>query len=150
MIGMVIAESPVAGRVERLVLPLRDAFAAAFFFTFGLTVDPGDVTTVAGPVVAAVALTLVLAVVAGWSVGRMNGLTPTGAANLGLTLVSRGEFALILVSLAIPAGLDERLAPFAAGYVLLLALGGPLLAANPGWLAALYRRVLPDRTRVPA
>jgi CPA2 family monovalent cation:H+ antiporter-2 len=140
----------VAGRVERLVLPLRDAFAAAFFFTFGLTVDPGDVTTVAGPVVAAVALTLVLAVVAGWSVGRMNGLTPTGAANLGLTLVSRGEFALILVSLAIPAGLDERLAPFAAGYVLLLALGGPLLAANPGWLAALYRRVLPDRTRVPA
>lgn len=145
MIGMVIAASPVAGRVERLVLPLRDAFAAAFFFTFGLTVDPGDVASVAGPVVAAVALTLVLAVAAGWSVGRLNDLRPKGAANLALTLVSRGEFALILVSLAVPAGLDERLAPFAAGYVLILALGGPLLAANPGWLAAAYRRILPQR-----
>lgn len=143
MIGMVLAESPVAERVERLVLPLRDAFAAIFFFTFGLTVDPGDVASVAGPVLAAVALTLVLAVVAGYSVGRVNDLPPRGAANLALTLVSRGEFALILVALAIPAGLDARLAPFAAGYVLVLALGGPLLAANPKWLATAYRRVLP-------
>jgi CPA2 family monovalent cation:H+ antiporter-2 len=145
MIGMVIAESPVAGRVERLVLPLRDAFAAIFFFTFGLTVDPGDVASVAGPVAAAVVLTIVLAVVAGWGVGRLNALTAKGAANLALTLVSRGEFALILVSLAIPAGLDPRLAPFAAGYVLVLALGGPLLAANPAWLATAYRRVLPKK-----
>ena len=29
--------------------PLRDTFAALFFFTFGLTVDPGDVASVAGP-----------------------------------------------------------------------------------------------------
>lgn len=149
MIGMVIASSPVAGRVERLVLPLRDAFAAAFFFTFGLTVDPGDVASVAVPVVAAAALTLVLAVLAGWSVGRLNDLRPKGAANLALTLVSRGEFALILVSLAIPAGLDERLAPFAAGYVLILALGGPLLAANTRWLAVAYQRVFPKRGKEP-
>ncbi len=142
MIGMVIAASPVAERVERLVLPLRDAFAAAFFFTFGLTVDPGDVADVAGPVAAAVALTLVLAVAAGYAVGRLNLLRPKAAANLALTLVSRGEFAIILVSLAVPAGLDPRLASFAAGYVLILALGGPLLAANPAWLARAYGRVL--------
>jgi CPA2 family monovalent cation:H+ antiporter-2 len=150
MIGMVFAESPVASRVERLVLPLRDAFAAAFFFTFGLTIDPGDVLQVAVPELAAVAMTLVMAVIAGWAVGRLNGLTPKGAANLALTLVSRGEFALILVALAIPAGLDERLAPFAAGYVLILALGGPLLAANSAPLARLYRRVFPKREVVSA
>ena len=91
MIGMVIAESPVAGRVERLVRPLRDSFAAVFFFTFGLTVDPGDVASVAGPVFAAVVLTLGLAVAAGYGVGRVNDLRPRGAANLALTLVSRGE-----------------------------------------------------------
>jgi CPA2 family monovalent cation:H+ antiporter-2 len=150
MIGMVIAESPVASRVERLVLPLRDAFAAAFFFTFGLTVDPGDVASVALPVLAAVVLTLVMAVVAGYGVGRLNDLRPKGAANLALTLVSRGEFALILVALAVPAGLDERLAPFAAGYVLVLALGGPLLAANTGWLASLFRKVPTRSAKQPA
>jgi monovalent cation:H+ antiporter-2, CPA2 family len=146
MIGMVIAESPVAGRVERLVLPLRDAFAAIFFFTFGLTIDPGDIASVAGPLAAAIGLRLVMALVTGYLAARLNRLRPRGAANLTLSLVARGEFALILVSLAVSAGLDERLAPFAAGYVLVLALGGPLLAANPGWLASAYQRVLPRRT----
>jgi CPA2 family monovalent cation:H+ antiporter-2 len=140
MVGLVLAESPVAERVQRLVLPLRDAFAAIFFFTFGLTVDPGDVGDVAGPVMAAVALTFGMAVVAGAAVGRINRLGPREAANLATTVLARGEFALILVSLAVGAGLDGRLAPFAAGYVLIVALAGPLLAVRPGWLAAAYAR----------
>ena len=49
MAGLILAESPVADRIERLVLPLRDAFAAVFFFAFGLTIDPGDVGDVAVP-----------------------------------------------------------------------------------------------------
>ncbi len=140
MIGTVVAASSVASRVERLVLPLRDAFAAAFFFTFGLTVDPGDVASVVGPVIAAAALTLAVAMVTGWLVGRYNGLGPAPAANVALTLVARGEFAIILATLAVGGGLDGRLAPFAAGYVLLLAIGGPLLASRPGWLTRLYAR----------
>ena len=53
MAGLVVAETTVAPRVRKLVLPLRDTFAALFFFTFGLTVDPGDVASVAGPIAAA-------------------------------------------------------------------------------------------------
>ena len=41
---------------------------------------------------------------------------------------SRGEFSLILASLAAASGLDGRLSPFTAGYVLVLALIGPLAA----------------------
>ena len=52
MIGLVLSESPVSQRIERLVLPLRDAFGALFFFAFGLTIDPGDVAEVAGPIAA--------------------------------------------------------------------------------------------------
>ena len=58
------------------------------------------------------------------------GSTATGraaAANTALMLVSRGEFELILASLAVAAGLDSRVAPFAALYVL-VALD-PLAAA---------------------
>ena len=46
--GQVVAGTAVAHRVERLVLPLRDLFAAMFFFAFGLSVDPGALTTAAG------------------------------------------------------------------------------------------------------
>ena len=53
MVGLVVAETKAAQRVEHLVLPLRDAFAAVFFFAFGLTIDPADAGEVAVPVLVA-------------------------------------------------------------------------------------------------
>jgi len=45
-------------------------------------------------------------------------------------LQNRGEFALILATLAVSAGLDNRLTPFAGLYVLSMAIIGPILAVN--------------------
>ena len=131
----------MAERVERLVLPLRDAFAAIFFFAFGLTLDPGDAAGVALPVALAVLMSVALNVVAGVIAARMHGYGRGPAANIGLTVLGRGEFSLILASLAVGAGLDERIAPFVALYVLVLAVAGPLLAAR----SEIVARLLPTR-----
>jgi len=64
----------------------------------------------------------------------------TEAANIGLTVLARGEFALILASYAAAAGLDERIAPFVAGSVLILALGAPIAAKYAPWLATRVSR----------
>ncbi len=135
MIGLVLADSPVSGRVKKLVLPLRDTFGALFFFAFGLTIDPNDLASVAGPIAIAVAMSLVLNVTAGVLTARIYGYGQRAAANIGFTVLARGEFALVLASLAIAAGLDPRIGSFVAGYVLVLALGAPLLAANTRRLA---------------
>jgi CPA2 family monovalent cation:H+ antiporter-2 len=50
--------------------------------------------------------------------------------NTTVILQNRGEFALILATLSISAGLDERIQPFAGLYVLIMAVLGPILAAN--------------------
>lgn len=142
MVGLIVAETTAASRVARLVLPLRDAFAAIFFFAFGLTIDPGDVASVAGPVAAAVVLTTVCNLAAGLLAARLYGFGPKAAANVGLTILARGEFSLILASLAQSAGLDPRLGPFVAGYVLVLAIGGPLLASRSASLARFVPRRL--------
>ncbi len=144
MVGLVLAETSAAERTERLVLPLRDAFAAVFFFAFGLGIEPGDVASVAVPVAAAVTVTVVLNLVAGLVAARMHGFGRYETANVSLTILSRGEFSLILASLAVAAGLDARLAPFVAGYVLVLAIGGPLAAT---WSHSLSRFV-PSRLLV--
>lgn len=148
MAGLVLAETAVASRIERLVLPLRDAFAALFFFTFGLTIDPGDAGSVAIPVLVAVLLSVVLNVVAGVFAARVEHLDKVAAANVGLTILGRGEFSLILATLGVTAGLDERLGPFVALYVLVLAVVGPVLAAR----SEAFARVLPARLlgRAPA
>ena len=125
MAGLVLAGTAAARRIQRLVLPLRDAFAALFFFAFGLSIDPGDIGPVIAPAAAAIVMSIVLAVVAGIGVARMNRMTGAAAANIAFTVVARGEFALILVALATQAGLDRRLAPFVAVYVLDAGRGQP-------------------------
>lgn len=139
--GLILAETRSAERIERLVLPLRDAFAAVFFFAFGLTIDPGTISPVLVPVIAAVLLTVLMNVLSGVAGARLYGLGPRAAANAGLTLLGRGEFSLILASFAVAAGLDDRIGPFVALYVLFVAVLGPLLASRSRILA----RVLPDR-----
>ncbi len=136
MVGLILGETTLRSRIEQLVLPLRDAFGAVFFFGFGLTIDPGDISGVAGPVVVAVVLSIILTVASGLVVAAREGYSRRAAANLALTVVGRGEFSLILATLAIAAGLDPRIAPFVALYVLTLAVLGPLFASRSSLLAA--------------
>jgi CPA2 family monovalent cation:H+ antiporter-2 len=71
-------------------------------------------------------------------VARLHGYGAQPAADIATTPVARGEFALILGAMAAGAGLDARLAPFIAGYVLVLAVLGPVAAGR----AHLSARVL--------
>ncbi|MDN3029507.1 cation:proton antiporter [Streptomyces sp. S.PB5] len=152
MVGLILAGTPSAARIRRLVHPLRDAFAAIFFFAFGLAIDPAVVAAVAGPVAAAAALTVVMNVIAGVLVARLHRHGPEHAADIATTLVARGEFALILAAMATSAGLDARLAPFIAGYVLVLAVLGPVLAGRAHLLARALQSMgslVPQRASVP-
>ncbi|MCX3290276.1 cation:proton antiporter [Streptomyces sp. NEAU-H22] len=149
MVGLILAGTPSGPRIRDLVHPLRDAFAAIFFFAFGLSIDPGDIVSVVGPVTAAAVLTLVMNVIAGLLVARVYRYGIDPAAEIATTLVARGEFALILAAMAASAGLDARLAPFTAGYVLVLAVLGPIAAGHAHLLAWALRTgqgLLPRRT----
>lgn len=130
LMGLIIAGTRYRDRVEQVVLPLRDVFAAVFFLAFGLTLVPSTFGSVLVPVLIAVAVTIVANLVGGLVTARVRGLPVTAGVNAGLTLVSRGEFALILATIALTAGLDPRIGPFSGLYVLILAVVGPILAAN--------------------
>ncbi|MDP9949340.1 MULTISPECIES: cation:proton antiporter [Streptomyces] len=143
MVGLMLGSTSSGDRILKLVHPLRDAFGAIFFFAFGLSIDPGDLPSVLWPVLAAVVLTLAMNIAAGFAAARVYSFGTQATANIATTLVARGEFALILATMAAAAGLDERLSPFIAGYVLLLAVLAPLAAGRSHWLA----RVLPRGRR---
>jgi CPA2 family monovalent cation:H+ antiporter-2 len=50
--------------------------------------------------------------------------------NATVILQNRGEFALILATLALAAGLDPRIQSFAGLYVLVMAVIGPIIASR--------------------
>ncbi len=137
MVGLVVSQTAMRERVERLILPVRDAFAAIFFVVFGAAIELGDLGPVLLPVAIAVALSLVTNSLGGVVLARVHGLNQRSAANAALVLLGRGEFSLIIATLGIAAGLDGRIGPFVALYVLVLALIGPVLASRSRWISAL-------------
>ncbi len=139
MVGLILGSTASGSRIRDLVHPLRDAFAAIFFFAFGLSIDPGDMGSVIVPVLIAVVITVAMNLTAGIVAARIYGFGPQPTANVGTTLLARGEFALILATMAATAGLDPRLSPFIASYVLILAVVAPLVAGRSHWVA----RILP-------
>jgi CPA2 family monovalent cation:H+ antiporter-2 len=124
LVGLALS-GVVAERSHELLGPLRDLFAATFFFFVGLSIDP---KTLPG----ALPIALLLAVVSGatkiatgWIAAGWEGIGARGRMRAGLTLVARGEFSVVIAGLG--AQVEPRLAPLAAAYVLILAVIGPIL-----------------------
>jgi CPA2 family monovalent cation:H+ antiporter-2 len=147
LVGLVLAETEHRQRIEHLVIPFRDFFGALFFFHFGLTIDPYALSGAIWPALGAVALTLLGNFAAGMLAGRYARLSPRASSNIGLTIVSRGEFSIIMANLGRDGGLLAILQPFAALYVLILAILGPLLTMQSravyGALNKLFRWRMP-------
>jgi CPA2 family monovalent cation:H+ antiporter-2 len=127
LVGLVLAETEHVDRIEHLVIPFRDFFGAIFFFSFGLSIDPASLGGAVWLALGAVGITLIGNYAAGMLAGRSAGLSPKASSNIGLTIVSRGEFSIIMAKLGAAGGLMAIIQPFAALYVLILAILGPFL-----------------------
>ena len=117
---------PIAEQSHRLLAPLRDLFAATFFFFFGLEINPA---TLPPALPLALALGLVTAftkVLTGYWAAKRAGIDRRGSVRAGMALVARGEFSIVIAGLGV--GIEPRLGPLAAAYVLFLAILGPFLA----------------------
>jgi monovalent cation:H+ antiporter-2, CPA2 family len=125
LVGIALS-GPIAEKSRRLLAPLRDLFAATFFFFFGLQTNP---RALLGVMYLAVGLGLISALTkmltGYWSAGR-TGVDRRGRIRAGVALIARGEFSVIIAGLG--SAVEPRLGPLAAAYVLFLALLGPVLA----------------------
>lgn len=149
LIGLVLGATRFRGRIEQFALPLRDVFGAFFFLNFGLALDIRTFGDVVIPVAVAVVVTLVVNTLGGQLIAWQNGLSRVDGLKVSTMLQNRGEFALILATLAAAAGLDERLTPFAGLYVLSMAVIGPILAVNSDVIGRAVFRARPKRIERP-
>lgn len=143
LVGLVLAETEHRERIEHLILPFRDLFGAVFFFSFGLSIDPRTLGGAVLPALGAVVLTIVGNFLTGLLVGRTTGFSPQASANIGLTITARGEFSIVLANLGRAGGLLPSLQPFAALYVISLAILGPILTRESRRIWKFVSRFLP-------
>jgi CPA2 family monovalent cation:H+ antiporter-2 len=125
LVGIAVS-GPLAEQSHRLLAPLRDLFAAMFFFFFGLQIDPASLTSVLWLAAGLGIVTALTKVLTGYLAAKRAGLGSRERFRAGAVLVARGEFSIVIAALG--AGLEPKLGPLAAAYVLFLAVLGPICA----------------------
>jgi K+:H+ antiporter subunit KhtU len=142
LVGIALS-GEIAHRARYLLGPLRDLFAAVFFVFFGLQVDPGTLPGVLGIALGLGLVTGLTKLATGWWAATRARVGVRGRIRAGLTLTARGEFSIVIAGLGVSAGVQSRLGPLAAAYVLLMAILGPVLARFAGPIGDLVLMALP-------
>ena len=133
-VGMAFGGTGHIEEIENLLSPVRDVFAAVFFFWIGVTTDPSLVVPVAGLLAAAVVVTTPVKFATGYAGGRVYDLSVRRSTRVGLGMVTRGEFSLVIAAVAAGATgafdtplITETVPAFAVAYVLVMSVLGTSL-----------------------
>ncbi len=131
-IGAFLVGLALSGRAEQravqLISPLRDLFAAVFFVAFSFQVDPTDLVSVLLPAIGLAIVTAGTKMATGWYAARRLGVSRRGRLRAGATMIARGEFSIVIAALGVSLADGPELTALVAGYVLVTALAGPILA----------------------
>ena len=142
--GSLVAESGEGEKIEHLVQPVRDLFAAVFFVSVGMLIDPALVARNWLPV-----LVLTSVVIGGKIIGVSLPALAVGAGvrtsvRAGMSLAQIGEFSFIIAALGLSLGATgEHLYPVAVAVSALTTLTTPWLIGWSDGLASFVDRRLP-------
>jgi CPA2 family monovalent cation:H+ antiporter-2 len=142
--GSLVAESGNGDEIERLVQPVRDIFAAIFFVSVGMLIEPA---LVAEHWVAVLVLTAIVIVgkISGVSLGAfLAGSGTRTAVQSGMSLAQIGEFSFIIAGLGLSLGATrDFLYPVAVAVSALTTLSTPWLIRASAPVSAFIDRKLP-------
>ena len=142
--GSLIAESGEEEPIEHLIRPVRDMFAAIFFVSVGLLIDP---TLVARhwPAVAALSAVVVVGKVVGVSLGAfLTGNSVRTSVQSGMSLAQIGEFSFIIAGLGLSLrATGDFLYPVAVAVSAITTLATPWLIRASGPVANFVDRKMP-------
>jgi monovalent cation:H+ antiporter-2, CPA2 family len=142
--GSLVAESGHEAEIAELVRPVRDMFAAIFFVSVGMIIDPSALTQHWGAV-----LSLTVAVVCGKVLAVTIGAFLAGhgrrtAMKAGMSLAQIGEFSFIIAGVGVTAGaIANWMYPVAIAVSAITTLTTPLLIRLSNRAAASIDRWLP-------
>lgn len=144
--GTLVAESGDEARIEPLIAPVRDMFAAIFFVSVGMTIEPAAIWHHWLPIVV-----FTLVVLVGKTIGVSAGAFFTGhgvraSVQAGMSLAQIGEFSFIIAALGMSLGVTgEPLYALAVAVSTLTTLTTPWMIRAGDGAARAFDHWLPQR-----
>ncbi len=143
--GLVVGSTALKERASETLRPFQTLFAALFFVSFGMRLDLGHLGNVAGPAVMLVVLGVFTKACGGFIAGRSVGHSPRLSLIVGLSLIPKGEFSIVLAGMAAAVASPEAgIATLTGVYVFALSIFGPIAMREGDAIAA---RLFAGRSR---
>ena len=125
LVGLLLT-GEVANAIRTRLSPLRDFFAAIFFIFFGLSVNPARIIDVLGLVMVITIIGIFGKIFIGWWTAR-DLQDPMSWRRVGIFLVPRGEFSVIIAGFSTSLNFSEDLKALTIAYVIATTLSASLL-----------------------
>jgi len=107
VMGMVLAETLEAHRIEHLMAPLKNVFAAIFFVSVGMMINPASLVSY-WPSILFVSVVIIVGMIVFGTLGCWwGGETMRDAMQTGFSFVQIGEFSFIIAALGSKLGVTD-------------------------------------------
>ncbi len=152
-IGMVFADTRLAGRLKVKMESLRDAFVAIFFLSFGMLIEPDALGSVLPMLLIAVPLILLNDLFLTATLAYFIGFSGRASTAIGASMVARNEEAILYATVGaraiqanpqLPNEYAARfLTPFAGILCIVMSSLAPILMTRSDRLAGFFAKHLP-------
>lgn len=148
IMGSILAETILVHRIENLIRPIRDIFAAVFFITVGMLIDPAIIVEHWEVVILISLVTIFGKIITTSMAALITGQSINTSVRVGFGMAQVGEFSFIIVALGSALKVTSS-----SLYPIIVAVSGvttfttPYLIRLSGYIGKKIEQSLPERTK---
>jgi CPA2 family monovalent cation:H+ antiporter-2 len=147
VMGSILAETTMAEKIEHLVMPVKDLFAAVFFVSVGILIDPNTIVEHGGLVIIISLLTIFGKFITSTLGAVLSGQPLKQSIQTGMSLAQIGEFSFIIATLGLTLNVtSDFLYPIAVAVSAITTFTTPYLIRSSGPFYDFLIRIIPART----
>jgi CPA2 family monovalent cation:H+ antiporter-2 len=145
IMGSILAETKEAEKIERIITPVKDLFAAVFFVSVGMLIDPFIISSQWGAILIITLVTIVGKLGSSSLGALLSGQPLRTSIQTGMSLAQIGEFSFIIATLGVTLGVtSEFLYPVAVAVSAITTFTTPYLIRLSGPFAEWVDAKLPE------
>ena len=146
VMGSILSETMQSERVESLLNPIKDLFAAIFFVSVGMMIDPGVILEYWKTILIIASLVLIADAFAVCTGVLIAGKGLNNAVHAGFSLAMLGEFGFIIAGMGTSLGvLDSSIYPIIIAVSVITTFAAPYMMKLADPVYALLKKILPEK-----
>ncbi|OIZ99401.1 sodium:proton antiporter, partial [Rickettsiella grylli] len=147
IMGSILAETDLIQFIEQYMRPIRDIFAAVFFISVGMLIDPSIIIQNSGVVLFISILTIIAKIFATATGALVAGQSLTTAVRSGFSMAQIGEFSFIIAGLGLTLQVTRpALFPIIIAVSAVTTFTTPYLILSSATFSQFLEKNLPPRT----